>query len=78
MAAQDSAQEMARLNPGETITAKVRGRRGGERELKWKVGSREEISYDLKDMEYVTAEQQARRAAWLKGEAQPPQEAHSH
>jgi hypothetical protein len=29
-------------------------------------------------MEYVTAEQQARRAAWLKGEAQPPQEAHSH
>ena len=30
---------------------RVRGRRGGERELKWKVGSREEITYELKDMD---------------------------
>jgi hypothetical protein len=46
--------------------------------LKWKVGSREEISYQIKDLDNVTAEQQARRAAWLKGEAQVRQEAQSH
>jgi predicted metalloprotease with PDZ domain len=69
-AGRDSSQEVARLNPGETITVKIRGRRGAERELKWRVGSREEISYELRDMESVTAEQRARRAAWLKGEAE--------
>jgi predicted metalloprotease with PDZ domain len=70
LAGQDSRQELARLSPGDTLTLKVRGRRGGERELKWKVGSREEISYQVKDLENITPEQHARRAAWLKGEAQ--------
>ena len=77
-AGQESSEEMARLTAGDTITMKVRGRRGGERELKWKVGSREEVSYEIKDMENVTPEQHARRAAWLNGEAQIPQEAHPH
>jgi predicted metalloprotease with PDZ domain len=66
----ESSQEIEQLIPGNAITVKVRGRRGGDRELKWKVGSREEISYELKDVENVSAEQQARRATWLKGEAQ--------
>ena len=70
MAGQESSQEMARLNAGDTITVKIRGRRGAERELKWKVGIREEVSYELKDMENITAGQRARRAAWLKGEAE--------
>jgi predicted metalloprotease with PDZ domain len=77
-AGQESSQEIARLIPGDTITVKIHARRGGDRELKWKVGSRDEISYDLKDVESITAEQLARRAAWLKGEAQIPQEALSH
>jgi predicted metalloprotease with PDZ domain len=77
-AGQELSQQMARLNPGDTITVKIRGRRGGERELKWKAGSREEITYELKDMEKITAEQWARRAAWLKGEAQVAPETHSH
>jgi predicted metalloprotease with PDZ domain len=71
-AGQESSQEMARLKAGDTITVKVRARRGAERELKWKVGSREEVSYEIKDMENVTAQQRARRAAWLKGEAESP------
>ena len=62
--------EMARLSPGEMIKLKLRSRRGAERELGWKVGSREEKSYEVRDLESVTAEQSARRAAWLKGEAQ--------
>jgi predicted metalloprotease with PDZ domain len=70
MAAQEFAQEMARLAPGGIIALKVRGRRGAERDLRWKAGSREEVSYELKDLETVTAEQRSRRAAWLKGEAQ--------
>jgi len=69
-AGQESRQELARLGPGDTLTLKVRGRRGGERELKWKVGRRQEIAYDLKNTDQVTAEQHARRNAWLKGEAQ--------
>ena len=77
-AGQESSHEMARLTPADTITVKIHARRGGERELKWKVGSREEISYALTDMENVTAEQRIRRAAWLKGEAQIPQGAQSH
>jgi predicted metalloprotease with PDZ domain len=69
-AGQDSRQELARLSPGENLTLKVRSRRGNERELKWKVGSRQEISYEVKDLDQVTSEQHARRVAWLKGEAQ--------
>ena len=71
---QESRDELARLSPGDTLAVKVRPRRGAERELKWKIGSRQEISYRIKDLENVTAEQRVRRAAWLKGEAEsePP------
>ncbi len=69
-AGQESREELSRLNPGETLTVKVRSRRGADRELKFKVGSRQEISYQLQDLEQVTPPQRARRLAWLKGEAQ--------
>ena len=70
-AGQESRIALSRMNPGDTITLKIRGRRSGERELKWKLGSRQEISYQLKDLDTVTLEQRAHRAAWLKGEAEP-------
>ena len=70
-ASQESREQLAALNPGETLTVKVR-RRGGDRELKWKVGSRQEISYEVKDLDQVTNAQRTRRVAWLKGEAQSP------
>ena len=69
--AQDLRQEFSRLSPGDTIAIKVRGRRGGERDLKWKVGARQELSYGVKDLEHVTPEQRSRRLAWLRGEAEP-------
>ncbi len=69
-AGQEARQELARLNPGDTLTVRIRSRRGMERELKWKVGSREEISYEVKDLDQITPAQRARRTAWLKGEAQ--------
>ena len=69
-AGQESRQELSRLSPGDTITLRVRSRRAGERELKWKVSSRQEVSYEVRDLDHLTGEQRARRAAWLKGEAQ--------
>jgi predicted metalloprotease with PDZ domain len=69
---QESADFVATLNPEDSITVTVRSQQGAERELKWKVGSREETSYELKDMENITSGQRAARAAWLKGEAQNP------
>jgi predicted metalloprotease with PDZ domain len=75
---QESSQELSRSSPGDTISLKVRSRRGGDRELKWKVGSRDEVSYEITDLERITPEQHARRAAWLKGEAQMSPEMHAH
>jgi predicted metalloprotease with PDZ domain len=69
-AGRESREELAQLNPGDTLTVRVRARRGDERELKWKVGSRQEISYEVKNLDQVTDQQRGRRTAWLKGEAQ--------
>ncbi len=69
-AGQETRQALSRMNPGDTITLKVRGRRSAERELKWKLGSHQEISYELRDSDSVTPALRARRSAWLKGEAQ--------
>jgi predicted metalloprotease with PDZ domain len=66
---QDSRQELARVNPGDALTIKVRSH-GAEHELKWKVGSHQEISYEVRDLAQVTPEQHARRTAWLRGEAE--------
>ncbi len=75
---QESSESIAAMTPGDTITITIRPRRGAERELKWKMGSREETSYELKDMENVTAVQRSQRTAWLKGEAQHTQPARSY
>ena len=77
-AGQELRQELARLAPGDGLTVKVRGRRGAERELKWKVGSRQEMVYQVKDLANVTAEQRSRRALWLKGESQAEASADTH
>jgi predicted metalloprotease with PDZ domain len=75
-AGQESSEEMAGLAPGDMVTVKIRPRRGAERELKWKVGRREEVTYELKDVENIDAGQKMRRAAWLRGEAQAPLATH--
>ena len=78
IAGQESSQDLVGLTAGDTITVKLRSRGSVERELKWKAGSHEEITYELKNMEKTTTEQMAHRAAWLKGEAQVAPETHSH
>ena len=75
---QESSESTAAMTPGDTITLTIRPRRGAERELKWKLGGREETSYELREVENVSSEQRAQRAAWLKGEAQNTQPSRSH
>jgi predicted metalloprotease with PDZ domain len=65
----DFERRMGELRPGETIRLHIR-RHGVEREMQWKVGSREEVEFEVKDVDNVTTQQKARRAAWLRGEAQ--------
>jgi predicted metalloprotease with PDZ domain len=77
VAGKDSRQELAHLNPGDTLTLKVRGRRGAERELKWKTGSRQEISFQLQNLDQISPQQRSRRASWLKGEVEAPSSAAS-
>jgi predicted metalloprotease with PDZ domain len=67
---EESNQQLTKLNPGDTVTVKVRSY-GRERELRWKVAGHQEISYQVKDLDQVTPEQRAHRVAWLKGEAEP-------
>lgn len=59
----------AEVRPGDTLRLRVRSA-AGERDLHWKMGSRQEIELQLTDLDQVTAEQKARRMAWLKGESQ--------
>jgi predicted metalloprotease with PDZ domain len=73
----ESRQDLARLHPGDALTVKVRSRRGSDREVSWNVGSRQEIFYQVKDLDSVTPDQRAHRAAWLKGEAESQSEAAS-
>jgi predicted metalloprotease with PDZ domain len=68
-AGQESREDLARLNQGDTITVSIR-RHSSEHELKWKIVGRQETTYEVKDLDQTTPEQRARRAAWLKGEAQ--------
>jgi len=68
-AGEESDQQLSRMQPGDTISVKVRSR-GRDRELHWKIASRQQFSYQISDLDNVTPEQRTRRAAWLKGEAE--------
>jgi predicted metalloprotease with PDZ domain len=69
VAPSDFEAKLQELHPGDTIQMRVRQRRG-EHESQWKVGSREEVEFQVRDVENSTAQQKARRAAWLRGESQ--------
>jgi len=71
----DFRRQVGALQPGDVVKLHVRTARGEEHELQWKAGSRQEVRYQVKDLENVSAQQRARRAAWLKGEAETQGEA---
>jgi predicted metalloprotease with PDZ domain len=69
VAAADFSEALELLRPGDTLKLRVR-REGHERDLQWRLGSKEEVEFQLQDVENITPQQKARRAAWLKGEPQ--------
>jgi predicted metalloprotease with PDZ domain len=60
------------LGPGAELRLHIR-REGGERQIHWKMGSRNETVFQLKDLPSITAQQRARRAAWLFDQPANPQ-----
>jgi predicted metalloprotease with PDZ domain len=74
-AASDFESRMDSLRPGETLKLRVRSRRG-DRELQWKLASREDSVWEVKDVNPITTEQLSRRAAWLQGEVRSANEVH--
>ena len=62
--------EISAMKPGQEIVVRLSGDSAGAREVRWKIGGRDETVYELKDEEKVTPSQLARRSAWLKGEAE--------
>jgi len=70
----DFLQQLAQVHPGDTLRLRIR-RGADERDLSWQVGSSHSIDYELRDLDVVTPEEQARRAAWLSGRDQPAGEA---
>lgn len=65
----DFERKLQKLHAGDTLRLRVRSE-NGERELLWKVGAREQVEFALQDVENMSAQQKASRAAWLKGECQ--------
>ncbi len=66
-ASSDFQQQLSNLMPGDIIHLHVKNRRG-ERDLQWKLASREEVEFELRDVDNITPQQKARRAAWLASE----------
>jgi predicted metalloprotease with PDZ domain len=65
----DFQQQLAALHVGDTVHLKVRNG-AGEHDLQWRLAGHEQVEYELKDVDNITPQQRARRAAWLKGESE--------
>ena len=74
VAGQNLEQTLAGLHPGDKLKIRVQNR-DGEREMSWKLDGREESQLQLQDLQAITPEQRAHRAAWLKGESEAAKEA---
>jgi predicted metalloprotease with PDZ domain len=78
-AGSDFERRLAELRPGDTVHLHVRSKSGkptknGERDVSWKLALREQVSFELKDLENITPQQRARRTAWLRGDTGMPGE----
>jgi predicted metalloprotease with PDZ domain len=74
-AGRDFEDQLAQIHPGDTLRLKIRNALG-KREIQWRVGSRDELHFELEDVDNITPQQKARRAAWLKAESQTPGDVH--
>jgi len=67
----DFASTMKGVRPGENLTLRTRNGKG-ERELSWKVNTRQELEFRITEQDNLTPQQKTRRAAWLKAESEQP------
>lgn len=67
--AQDMMAQIARLNPGDVVRLKLRSG-SGVRQVDLTLSVRQLDEYVLADLPNVTAAMRARRAAWIRGEAE--------
>ncbi len=65
----DIDARLARFRPGDMLRLQIKNALG-KRDLQWKVGAIYELHFELNDMDNITPQQKARRAAWLKGESE--------
>jgi predicted metalloprotease with PDZ domain len=66
----DFERKLQQLHSGDALQVHVRGE-NGDRKLQWKVGVRENVEFELRDVENLSPQQKSRRAAWLRGECTP-------
>jgi predicted metalloprotease with PDZ domain len=71
-ASSDFQQQLGNVPPGDTIRLHVKNRHG-ERDLQWTLTSREEVEFELRDVDNMTPQQKSRRAAWLASEDEESQ-----
>jgi predicted metalloprotease with PDZ domain len=58
---------LAQMLPGTTVYLRIENRKG-QRDVKLKLGLREQQTYKLEDVPSVTQEQRAHRKAWIQGD----------
>ncbi|MBI2678823.1 MAG: M61 family metallopeptidase [Candidatus Koribacter versatilis] len=67
---EDLDERLSELRVGDTIRLRAVGRKGS-REIKLTLGGQSQDEFSFSDVDGVTPAQRARRAAWLRGEAEP-------
>ena len=65
----DFESQLARLHPGDMLRLQIKNALG-KREMQWTVGARDFVHFELNDMDNISPQQKARRAAWLRGESE--------
>ena len=60
-------EALSQIRPGTTVRLSIQSRKG-KREVSLRLGSRAELIYELQDLQAVTSEQRAHRAAWIHGD----------
>ncbi|HYN15665.1 MAG TPA: PDZ domain-containing protein [Terriglobales bacterium] len=65
---------VAAMRVGESVKLRVAGR-DGQRDVKFKLGAREQEEFKITSVPTLTSDQRARRAAWLTADDQAPKDA---
>ena len=67
-AGRDFDERLAKLHPGDILRLQIR-KASAKHAIEWKLGKRDELHFELKDVDNITLQQKTRRVLWLKGNA---------